>query len=231
MQPKHGYRVAIDAALLAAATPLKQGQHALELGAGVGAAALALAVKVESATIDAVELQAGFAALCQENIQLNGLDDRVRCLQGDVLSLPADVGVYDQVMMNPPYLADGGNDAGMDPTKRIATIEGPARLDDWVRAAASALKTGGGLTIIHRADRLGDILGSSAAHGFGGLTVFPLWPKSGEAARRVIVHGRKSKGGRLALAAGLVLHQADGTYTPEADAVLRGSALDFAPHP
>ncbi|MBT6314187.1 MAG: methyltransferase [Alphaproteobacteria bacterium] len=230
-QPKRGYRVAIDAALLAAATPLQPGQRVLDLGTGVAAAALALAARVNDAQVDGVELQPEFAALGLENIHLNGFQNRVRCLQGDVLDLPTDVAAYDQVMMNPPYLASGGNDAGMDTAKRIATIEGPARLDDWVRAAASALRSGGGLTIIHRADRLGDILTAAGANNFGGLTVFPLWPKAGEAARRVIVHGRKAKGGRLALMPGLVLHQANGTYTPEADAALRGGALDFTPHP
>jgi len=229
-QPKRGYRVAIDAALLAAATPLQPGQWALDLGTGVAAAALALAARVADGQVDGVELQIEFAALGLENTHLNGFQDRVRCLQGDVLDLPMDSGIYDQVMMNPPYLADGGNDAGMDPAKRIATIEGPARLDDWMRAAATALRSGGGLTIIHRADRLGDILTSASANDFGGLKVFPLWPKAGEAARRVIVHGRKAKGGRLALASGLVLHQPDGGYTPEADAVLRGGALDLTPH-
>ena len=230
-QPKRGYRVAIDAALLAAATPLQPGQRGLDLGTGVAAAALALAARVSDAQVDGVELQPGFAALGLENIHMNGFQNRVRCLQGDVLALPTDTDAYDQVMMNPPYLADGGNDVRMDRAKRIATIEGPACLDDWVRAAASALRSGGGLTIIHRADRLADILASATANDFGGLTLFPLWPKAGEAARRVIVHGRKAKGGRLALATGLVMHQADGVYTPEADAALRGGNLDIAPHP
>lgn len=230
-QPKRGYRVAIDAALLAAATPLQSGQRALDLGTGVAAAALALAARVAETQVDGVELQPEFAALGLENIRLNGFQNRVRCLQGDVLNLPADAGAYDQVMMNPPYLADGGNDAGMDTAKRIATIEGPAHLDDWVRAAAFALRSGGGLTIIHRADRLGDILTSVSANDFGGLTVFPLWPKADKAAHRVIVHGRKAKGGRLELVPGLVLHQSDGSYTPEADTAMRGGALDFTPHP
>lgn len=229
-QPKHGYRVAIDAALLAAATPLCTGQRALDLGTGVAAAALALAIRINDAQVDGIEVQPAFAAIGLENIHLNDLGSRVRCLRGDVLSLPTERNFYDQVMMNPPYLLDGGNDAGMDAAKRIATIEGPARLDDWVHAAGSALKPGGGLTIIHRADRLGNILASATANDFGDLTVFPLWPKVGVAARRVIVHGRKAKGGRLALASGLVLHQANGAYTPEADAALRGASLDFAPH-
>jgi tRNA1(Val) A37 N6-methylase TrmN6 len=229
-QPKRGYRVAIDAALLAAATPLQPGQRALDLGTGVAAAALALVARVNDAQVDGVELQPQFAGLGLENIHLNGFQGRVRCLQGDVLDLPTDAGIYDQVMMNPPYLADGGNDAGMETSKRIATIEGQARLDDWVRASATALRSGGGLTIIHRADRLGDILMSASANDFGGLKVFPLWPKASEVARRVIVHGRKAKGGGLELAPGLILHRADGAYTPEADAALRGGALNFTPH-
>jgi len=53
--------------------------------------------------------------------------------------------------------------------------------------------------------------------------VFPLWPKRGVAAKRVIVRARKGIRTPLALSPGLVLHEEDGTYTEQADAILRGA--------
>jgi len=222
-QPAHGYRVAVDAVLLAAATPLRPGGKALELGAGVGAAALALALRTPDAIVDGIEIQPELQALAQENARLNDMTARVRIGRGDILAT-AKNHAYDAVLFNPPYLAPEANDPTSDPQKRIATTEGPARLADWMVAAAGAAKTGGDIVLIHRADRLADILACASAVGIGGIVVFPIWPKAGAAARRIVVRGRLGKGGRLTLAAGLTFHAADGAFTPAAEAVLRGDA-------
>jgi len=220
-----GYRVAIDAALLAAATPLKPGERALELGAGVGAAALALATRVPRARVDAVEIQPALAALARRNVAENALQDRVTVIEADLLDLPPPAdGGYDEVMFNPPYLTADANDASTDPVRRIATVEGPAKLDDWMTAAAAQTAPGGGVTLIHRADRLADVLAAAAAAGVGGIAIAPLWPRQGEAARRILVRGRVGRGGRLQLGAGLTLHDADGGFTPAAAAILAGDA-------
>lgn len=228
-QPRDGYRVAVDAALLAAATPLRPGGRALELGAGVGAAALALAVRVQDAQVDGLELQPELAALAGENAAANGLADRVDVRQGDVLTDAPQDATYDAVLFNPPYLLPGKNDPTPHPMKRIATVEGAARLGDWCAAAAAALKPGGHMVVIHRADRSLDVLNALRASGIGALVLFPLWPRAGQPARRIIVTGRKARDGLLTVAAGLVLHDADGGYTAAAEAALSGGSLDVRP--
>ena len=74
--------------------------------------------------------------------------------------------------------------------------------------------------MIHRAERLSEILFHLGNH-VGDLVVYPLWPGSNKAARRVIIQGRKNIGGELRLAQGLTLHGGMEKYTPEAEAVLR----------
>ena len=88
------------------------------------------------------------------------------------------------------------------------------------------------ITLIHRADRLDDIL--ARLHGrAGAITVFPLWPRGlngggGTAAKRVLVQARKGVKSPMKLAPGLVLHEADGGYTAAASRVLRdGAGLDL----
>ena len=80
--------------------------------------------------------------------------------------------------------------------------------------------------MIHRVDRLDDLLAALAGR-FGGIVVFPLWPKAGRDAKRLIVTARKGVRSPLRLSAGLVLHDEAGGYTKEADAVLRGAGLDL----
>lgn len=230
LQPKTGYRVAIDAALLAAATPLLPGERALDMGTGVAAAALALAKRIPEGKVDGIELQPLLASLGAQNIARNGMSDRVRCIPGDILAPPTVASAYDHVCLNPPYLTPEDNAPSANAMKRIATVEGPARLADWLATAVNALKPGGSLTIIHRADRLGDILGELSPLGVGGAIVYPLWPKAGVAAHRIIVQARKARGGRMLLTPGLVLHQADGAFTAAADKALRGGALELRPH-
>jgi tRNA1(Val) A37 N6-methylase TrmN6 len=87
------------------------------------------------------------------------------------------------------------------------------------------LQPKGTLVVVHRADRLDELL--AALRGkVGEITVFPLWPKAGRPAKRVLVRARKGVATPLALLPGLVLHEDDGRYTPIAQAVLRdGAAL------
>ncbi len=223
-QPAKGYRAAIDPLLLAGAVPARGVERILDLGCGAGAAALALAARLPQARLTGVELDAGMAGLFAENIQLNGFGDRLEAVTGDVAVLAPELrdGRFDHAMMNPPYLGACGAELSPDPRKQRACVEGAARLADWIEAGLAAIRRKGSITLIHRADRLADII--ALLHGrAGGVVVFPLWPKEGEAARRVIVSARKGVKSPARLSPGLVLHRADGAFTPESDAILRGA--------
>ena len=107
-----------------------------------------------------------------------------------------------------------------------AASEGEAGLDCWLDAMLGLVRPKGRVTLIHRADRLGDVLAGLRGRA-GATVVFPLWPRAGEAAKRIIVTARRGIATPLRLAAGLVLH-AGGSFTPAAEAVLRhAAALDL----
>ncbi len=228
-QPRDGFRAAIDSVLLAAAVPAHVGQTVLEPGAGVGAAALCLAARIEGCDITGVELQPALARLAGENIRRNGREGSVAVMAGDIARPHSRLaaGGYDHVMMNPPYLAAGRTVVSPEPSRATSHVEGQAGLADWLDFALRMLRAKGTLTMIHRADRLDDVLAALAGRA-GEIVVFPLWPgRGGKPARRVVIGARKDVGTPLRLAPGLVLHETDGSYTPEADAVLRGAALDI----
>ena len=221
-QPAEGYRAAIDPVLLAAAVPAVAGQAIADLGCGVGTAALCLLARTPGLRVAALELQPALAALAQENAELNGFGAQLRVVQGDVSSPPADLapGGFDHVMLNPPYLDPAAVRVPAQELRRIATVEGAAALEVWLACALHLLAPRGIATVIHRADRIDRLLSLLAPH-CGDLAIFPLWPRSGEAAKRVLLQARKGHGGAPRLLAGLVLHQADGSYTEEAETVLR----------
>jgi len=226
-QPKDGYRVAVDTVLLAAATPVQAGQKVLDLGCGVGGAMLCVATRVSGISITGIEIQKELAELCAVNITRNKfatLD--ARC--ADAVSLPDDlIGIFDHVLMNPPYHDGARHDVSPVAQKRTANTEKESDLVRWVASAAKALKPSGMLTLIHRADRQAEI---EALLGvvFGAIEALPVLPKTGAAPKRVIMRAKKGGMGGVRLCRNLVLHQADGRYTDEAEAALRHmKALEF----
>ncbi len=243
LQPAKGYRTAIDPVLLAAAVPAEPEDSVLDAGAGTGAAALSLAARVEGVRVTGLEVQPDLAALARESARASGLAEQVTFAEGDLLTPPEGfrLGGFDHVMANPPYLAAGSGNPPPDPAKRRATVEGAAALGDWLRFLVSMVRDGGTVTVIHRYERADEVTGGLSEEA-GGIVVFPLWAKEqearsgisrdrdknkrGAAAKRVIVRARKGEKGETRTAAGLVLHQKGGAYTPEAEAVLRdGGAL------
>lgn len=224
-QPADGYRAAIDPVFLAAAVPAREGERVLDVGAGAGAAALCLAARVPGCQVVGLELQNDLAELARVNARLNGLEGRVDVLTGDLLAPPPRLapGSFHHVMTNPPHLRSEAAIPPPEAAKAQAHVEGGADLDAWMRFCVNMLRAKGTLTVVHRADRLDDLLAALRGR-VGEVTILPLWPKAGRPAKRLLVRARKGVGTPLALVPGLVLHEEDGTYTRVAEAVLRRGA-------
>jgi len=225
LQPRVGYRAAIDPVLLAAAVPAGAGDNVLDIGCGVGAAMLCLAVRVEGCRVTGIEAQRELVRLAGENIALNHLTGRVVAMVGDLLRPPPrlEPGGFAHVMANPPFLEADGADASPVPSKAAATVEGEADLAAWVRFALAMVRPKGSLTFIHRADRMEQLLAQLSGRA-GEIIVFPLWAGPDKPAKRIIVRARKAIETPTRLTPGLVLHQSNGAYTASAEAVLRHGA-------
>jgi tRNA1Val (adenine37-N6)-methyltransferase len=218
-QPESGFRSGLDAVMLAAAVPASSGQTVLELGAGAGTASLCLMARIPGVLVTGVEIDPGLADLAARNAAANGVP--CRFVAADIFTLPSELKRdFDQVFANPPFHGEG--QLSPDAARATALMDG-GLLRDWLKLGLQRTVSGGFFTAILRADRLNEAL---AALPERGVCAFPLWPKADEAPKRVIVQARKGSNAPFALLAGLVLHRADGSWTDEADAVLRrGSAL------
>ena len=220
LQPSRGYRVAVDAVLLAAAIDAAAGERVLDLGAGVGAVGLCLAARIAECSIMGVEVQPALARLAERNAGLNGMSERVRTIVHDLADpLPPDLGPFDHVATNPPYLAAAVADPSPNPSKALATVELSANLARWLAVAAGAAKSAGTLLIIQRSDRLEEIVGHLIRLGWGDVTIKRLPP-----AARVLVRARRAAAPQRVEAPPLVLHRPEGGYTDAAEAVLRHAA-------
>lgn len=231
-QPRRGHRVGHDAILLAAACPAQSGDRIVDLGAGVGAAGLAVAVRVAGAGVTLIEIDPELAGLADANARRNGLAEAVRAVVLDVaaparrfaaVGLPADS--VERVVMNPPF-----NDPArhrIAAGRRLAHAGSIDLLAAWVRTAARLLRPRGTLTLIWRAEGLGDVL-RSLDRAFGAVTVLPIHGKPGDPAIRILAQATKASRAPLVLLPGLLLNDAGGRATTAAEAVLRDAqALDL----
>jgi tRNA1(Val) A37 N6-methylase TrmN6 len=226
-QPKKGYRVAVDTVLLAAAVPACAGEKVLDFGSGAGGAMLALACRVPNLRITGIEIQPELISLCRANIERNAMQKRLTIIEINATYLYVDMlGAFDHVMMNPPYHDEARHDTSALKSKSLSNTELDGDFGKWIGNAAQMLKMTGTLTLIHRADRLDDILEDLRA-SFGTLLIKPVVPRIGARAKRVLIRARKVSTGENNVEP-LVLHESDGRYTFETEGILRGAkAIDF----
>lgn len=227
-QPKEGYRAGVDPVLLAATIPAVCGDSVLELGCGVGAAVLCLGARVQGLHLTGVEREPAYAALARRN-GAGALD----LVEADISTLPLTLRQrqFDHVLVNPPYWRRGASIAARNPVREVALGE-ETPLATWITVAAKRLVPRGLLHVIHRAERLPDLL-AALPHDMGSIEVLPIAAREGRAAERVILRARKSGRADFRLHAPLILHRGtahvDGDqYTPQVRAALRsGAMLDF----
>ena len=234
IQPRRGHRAGSDAVFLAASVPAGATGRVLDVGAGVGVAGLCLLARVPGVEVTAVEVDSGLCGLAVKNAARNGFAERFEVINADVTSPGKALHAaglkresYDQVIANPPFYPEGAVKPAPHGARAAAHVMGGEGLAAWVRFFAAMAAPNALLTLIHRPDCLGELLGLLDRR-FGGIAVFPLFPKANEPAARIIVQAKKGSRAGLTLLPGLVLHEQDGRYTAEAEAVLRGGeALDF----
>jgi len=230
LQPRKGHRAGSDAVLLAAAIdPLVSGTI-VDVGAGSGAVGLIIGARTP-ASIVFVERDPTLVEICRRNVDLNGLQDRARVVEADILAPPHERRRHgllsasaDAVVTNPPFLEEGRSRSSPDAVRAAAHQLPEGGIERWIKVCAGLLKPKGLLALIHRADRLAECL-ALLQRGFGGIVVKAVHPRADEPASRIVITAVKGSRAPMLIAPPLVLHEADGRFTSEADAIHRGKAL------
>lgn len=228
LQLREGHRAGTDAVLLASALMAEAGELIADLGAGSGAVGLMIAVR-SPAHLLLVERDPALVALCGRNVALNGLADRARVIEADLLADAAERrraglvrGMADAIATNPPFLDATRGRASPDRRRESAhVLAGEDGLARWLRACADLLRPKGRLALIHRADRLDACL-QVLSPSFGAVRLRAVHPRAEATAIRVVLTAVKGSRAALAIAPALVLHGPDGGFTPQAAALHRG---------
>jgi tRNA1Val (adenine37-N6)-methyltransferase len=216
-QAQNGYRFAIDSVILANHIPLTAKARVLDLGTGCGIVALILARRFPDSTIWGLELQKLLAALAAENVILNNFEKQIGIIRGDLcnFSLAPKALKMDWVVSNPPYRKKEAGRLNPEVEKAIAMHELTTDIKDVVAAAGRVLKPAGGLFMIYPAERITDLFLAMRAGDIEPKVLRMVHTRRQNEARRVLVKGVKHGHSGLAVAAPLIVHNDDGSYTAE----------------
>ena len=149
-----------DSVLLANFARASAGDTVVDLCTGGGIVPILMSAKTKAKRFFGVELQKVSYDLAVKNVELNGLGDKMTMICDDIANCLNHFasGSVDVVTCNPPYMSAGAGFQNPDEPKAIARHEIRTNLKGVVEAAESILKFGGHFYMVHRADRLCDII-------------------------------------------------------------------------
>ena len=212
LQDDCDYGFSQDSVILANVAEIKQNDVVLDVGCGTGILATLALVKKHARKAVGLEVQPRLCDLAREGACINGLRDKLEIVNGDVKDVKNLVGAgqFDKVLCNPPYFSQGASDG----VKGVSRTESSATLFDFVKAAAWALRFGGDLYIVYKADKLCSLLSTLCENTLMPKEITLVYPKLSKGADVAIVKARKGAKEGLKIKA-LVVKDEDGTDTNE----------------
>ena len=215
IQKKDGYKFSTDSVLLANFAKAKKNDICVDLCSGSGVVAILFSYKNKNKKTYAVELQSGLADMAKRSVLHNKLDEQIEVLNQDLSETPKTLGYesVDVVTVNPPYNEVGQTSATDEIA--IATHEIKTNLKKIVQTSSKILKFGGKFFMVHRADRLTDILFECRANKLEPKTLRIVYPKASKEPNLVLIEATKGGKAGLKIQKPLILSNEDGSETEE----------------
>lgn len=221
IQKKKGFRFGTDAVLLSWFTGLKDRESVLDFCTGSGILPVLFAGKSGAQRIVGVELQETYAEMAMRSVTLNDLSARVRIHQGDVRDLEylKSLGHFDVVTANPPYKRQGTGLLNTCDDKIIARHEITLELEELIRGASLVLGHKGRFCLVHRPQRLLDIVDLMRRYNLEPKRIRMVAPSRGKAANLVLLEGVKYQKPDLRWEPQLEIYETDGSKSREVEEI------------
>ena len=216
IQDPKSFCFGMDAVLISHFTKLRRHERMMDLCTGNGVIPILLAGKNSTNHFVALEIQEEAFCRAQRSVQMNGLEDRIAMIRGDVRECKRifDPSQFDVVVSNPPYLpAEGLKNPRQD--KAISRHEVMLTLQELMEQTAYLLKPGGRFYMVHRPDRLVDILALSRQTRLEAKWMQMVHPRSDKKPNLVLMQLVKYGRRELKWKEPLFVYDKEGNYTPE----------------
>lgn len=165
-----------------------------------------------------VELQKEIYNLAVQSIKINNLEDRITLLNMNVLDIfnVYETDSFDLITCNPPYFrVNEFSNLNNNMIKSIARHEIEIKLEDICRISKKLLKNNGSFVLVHRTDRLSEIINMLLKYNLQPKRIRFLYPKEQENSNLVLIDARKNGNIGLKVLPPLICHNMDGSYTKE----------------
>lgn len=207
----------MDAVLLAGFARVKPGEKVLDMGTGTGIIPILLEARTEGDSFTGLEIQPESADMARRSVCLNGLEERIHIVTGDIkeagrLFGPAS---YHVVTCNPPYMTANHGLQNPDQPKAIARHEVLCTLQDVISQAAKVLMPGGRFYMVHRPFRLAEIMTELCAHGLEPKRMRLVYPFVDREPNMVLIEALKGGKSRITVEKPLIIYREPGKYMDE----------------
>lgn len=222
IQDNSAFSFSLDAVLLAHFATVRRGDRVVDLGTGTGIIPLLIQTRAELSSVIGVEIQPEVAERANRSVRHNRLEHRVNIVHGDLRQINRVLPGYrvDLVTCNPPYLPVGKGDASPNPAVALARHEVSCTLADVVNAASYLLGSGGRFALVHRPERLVELLALMSQRRLEPKRLRLVHPQVSQPPKMVLVEGIRDARPGLKVLQPLVISDAGG-YTAEIRAIYR----------
>lgn len=218
IQNKNGFCFGIDAVLLSDfAKGIRNGSNVLDLGTGTGILGILLCGKTKLNRITGVEIQQEVYDMAKRSIKLNNLEDRFMVINEDIKDLDKKLELqsYDAIVSNPPYKKDNTGLKNTNEYKVISRHEVKCNLEDIIRVSSKLLKSNGNLYMVHRPERIKDIVLQLEKYNMQLKEIRFVHPNINRKPNMILVRAVKNGGDFLTVQEPLFVYNLDGTYSNE----------------
>ena len=216
IQNKDGFCFGIDSVLLSDfAKEIKANTRVADLGTGTGILGILLCAKTDLSEIIGIEIQKDVAEMARRSIKLNKLDDKFKIINMNIKECDLEKNSFDYVVTNPPYKKINTGKINENESKFISRHEITASLNDFIDVSSYLLKDKGSLFMVHRPDRLVDILQKMRESKIEPKEIKFVYPNIDKAPNLVLIKGVKNARPFLKIQKPLIVYDKDGKYTDD----------------
>ncbi len=223
---RNGYRIiqdpgrfcfGMDAVLLSGFAKVKPGEKVLDMGTGTGIIPILLEAKTKGESFVGLEVQPESAEMARRSVRLNGLEDKILIVTGDIKEADQIFGAasYQVVTCNPPYMIADHGLQNPDQPKAIARHEVLCTLEDVIIQASRLLMPGGRFYMVHRPFRLAEIMTGLCAHGLEPKRMRLVHPFVDREPNMVLIEALKGGKPRITVEKPLIIYKEQGKYMDE----------------
>ncbi len=216
IQNTDGFCFGVDSVLLTEfAKDMKKNKTIVDLGTGTGIIGILLSKKVEASKVIGIEIQKDVAEMASRSVELNNLQNTMQILNEDVKNLSLEKNSFDYVVTNPPYKKVGTGIINKEDKQIISRHETTVNLDEWIKVASNLLKDNGAIYMVHRPERLNEIIENLRKYRLEPKRIRFVYPKISKDANLVLIKAVKYANSFLKVEKPLIIYNEDGSYTDE----------------